>query len=104
MGTVARACRRLGAWVDAQQRGAILRALDRWRAAAAATAVAEAAACAAAVMAGELRTAQWKESEQATARGHGASTAHGAREPPGRRGAHAVRHCPWRRQMDKEQR
>ena len=64
-----RACRRLGAWVEAQQRGAILRALGGWRAAAAAAAAEEEAACVGAVMAGDLRTAQWRETEQAKARG-----------------------------------
>ena len=64
-----RACRRLGAWVEAQQRDTILRALDRWRAAAAAATAEEEAACACAVMAGDLRTAQWRETEQAKAQG-----------------------------------
>jgi hypothetical protein len=67
-----RACRRLGAWVEAQQRGATLRALDRWRAAAAAAAAEEAAAGAGAVVAGNLRTARWRETEQAKARGDAA--------------------------------
>ena len=70
------ACRRLGYWVEARQRGVVLHCLHDWRAAAAAVTLAEEMAGAGVVVAGELRTAQWgesdMESEQAAAQGDAA--------------------------------